>query len=104
MYAVTVTFDIEPGHEDDFRAAVTRQAENSVNNEPDCERFDFSVDPNDPSRFFLYEIYKDEAAFQTHLASDHYANFSATTEPWVKAKVGARFLNVRRVSSENQEK
>ncbi len=99
MYVVTVTFEIEPGHEDDFRAAVTRQAENSVNNEPGCERFDVAVDPANPGKFFLYEIYRDEAAFEDHLASDHYANFSATTSPWVKAKAGARFLNVRRVPS-----
>ena len=62
MYVVTVAFEIEPGHVDDFRAAVMRQAENSVTNEPDCHRFDVSVDGTDPAKFFLYEIYTDEAA------------------------------------------
>lgn len=97
MYVVTVTFEIEPGHEDDFREAVTRQAENSVGREPGCHRFDVSVDGGDPATFFLYEIYDDEAAFQDHLASAHYADFSAKTTPWVKAKSGARFQTVHRV-------
>ncbi|MFT5438965.1 MAG: autoinducer 2-degrading protein [Alphaproteobacteria bacterium] len=94
MYVVTVNFEIEPAHVDGFRTAVMRQAENSVSKEPDCHRFDVSVDGADPAKFFLYEIYTDEAAFQAHLKTAHYADFNATTTPWVKAKAGTRFESV----------
>jgi (4S)-4-hydroxy-5-phosphonooxypentane-2,3-dione isomerase len=97
MYVVTVTFEILPGHVDEFRAAVTRQAGNSVSLEPDCHRFDVSVDGADPAKFFLYEIYTDEAAFQTHLKTGHYADFNATTTPWVKAKAGKRYESVHHI-------
>jgi autoinducer 2-degrading protein len=94
MYVVTVNFEIEPGHIDDFRAAVMRQAENSVSLEPECHRFDVSVDGGDPAKIFLYEIYTDEAAFQAHLKTGRYADFKATTTLWVKTKAGTRFESV----------
>jgi (4S)-4-hydroxy-5-phosphonooxypentane-2,3-dione isomerase len=94
MYVVTVAFEIVPDHVEDFRAAVMRQAENSVGNEPDCHRFDVSVAGDDPAKVFLYEIYTDEAAFQAHLKTAHYADFNATTTPWVKAKAGTRYQSV----------
>jgi quinol monooxygenase YgiN len=94
MYVVTVNFEIESDHVADFRVAVMRQAENSVSREPDCHRFDVSVDGAAPAKFFLYEVYTDEAAFQAHLKTDHYADFNATTTPWVKTKAGTRFQSV----------
>ena len=94
MFVVTVLFEIEADHVEDFRAAVMRQAENSVSREPDCHRFDVSEDGADPAKFFLYEIYTDEPAFQTHLKSDHYADFNEKTTPWVKNKAGVRLESV----------
>jgi quinol monooxygenase YgiN len=34
--------------------------------EPGCSRFDVLVDPKVPTKFTLYEIYDDEAAFDAH--------------------------------------
>jgi autoinducer 2-degrading protein len=41
--------------------------------EPGNVRFDVLRDPDDPTRFVLYEAYVDEAAQKAHLASAHFA-------------------------------
>ena len=35
---------------------------------------------------FLYEFYEDEAAFQTHLASDHFKSFDSRAARMVERK------------------
>ncbi len=86
MYIVTVEFVVEAQHADAFNEAVKQQAHNSLTRETDCHQFDVCVDPQDPRRTFLYEVYTNEAAFQVHRATDHYANFSATVSGWVESK------------------
>jgi len=39
--------------------------------EPGCRYYQANRDPVDPRIFFFFEIYDDEAAFQSHRASDH---------------------------------
>ncbi len=94
MYVVAVTFEAKPEHADALRAALCRQAENSVTREAGCHRFDVSVDRAAPNTFFLYEIYTDEAAFQDHLASAHYADFSATIKDWLAGRSSKRLDSV----------
>ena len=57
-------------------------ARSSVNHEPGCLRFDVIQDANDPNRIWLYEVYKDEAAFQAHLQAPHLIKFRETTQAW----------------------
>ena len=86
MFVVTVNFRIKLNNIDTFRSNMKSQAENSLNLESDCLRFDVCYDPNDDSECFLYEIYKNEAAFQAHLESDHFKQFDQTVAPWVESK------------------
>ena len=86
MFVVTVVFEVKPDFAEDFRAAVRRQAEASLNRERACHRFDVCRDADDATRFFLYEIYEDKAAFDLHLASEHFADFDRRVAPWVTAK------------------
>jgi quinol monooxygenase YgiN len=39
-------------------------------------------DANDANRIWLYEVYKDEAAFQAHLQAPHLLKFRETTKDW----------------------
>ena len=94
MYVVAVTFEARPEHAAALRAALCRQAENSVTREPGCHRFDVSVDRAAPNTFFLYEVYTDEAAFKDHQASAHYADFSATIADWLAARSAKRLDSV----------
>ena len=87
MLALVVEFRIKAAHVDAFDAAVRANAQASVDREPGCREFDVCRDPDDPSLFFLYELYDDEAAIQAHLQSQHYLQMNAATAPWVEAKV-----------------
>jgi len=85
MYLVAVTFDVHAGHAQSFATRVARQAADSLR-EPGCRRFDVWTDPADPARVFLFEIYDDRAAFDAHLATDHFTAFDAEVGPWVRGK------------------
>jgi hypothetical protein len=38
--------------------------------------------PMCPSRIWLYEVYKDEAAFQAHTQAPHFLKFRDATKDW----------------------
>lgn len=86
MHVVTVEFEIAAGREGDFLARVKQQAEDSLEREVDCLQFDVCVAPDAPGRVFLYEIYRDQAAFQVHLESAHFSDFDTTVADWIAAK------------------
>ena len=50
--------------------------------EPGCQQFSVHQDAEDPTRFALYEIYDDKAAFASHRASAHFvANIERVMVP-----------------------
>jgi len=87
---VIVDFTTHAANAEDFAAAIAENATRSVADERGCHQFDVGRDPADPTAFFLYEVYEDDAAFQAHLASPHFRKFDALTAPWVTAKVARR--------------
>ncbi len=86
MYVITVEFDVMPAYASAFRAAINENASSSLVNEPQCHQFDVCVDVSSHSKFFLYELYTDRAAFDQHLASAHFLQFNALVTPWVVSK------------------
>lgn len=73
MLIVTVNFKAKADKIEEFHEAILDQAQSSRRDEPGCLRFDVAVQPEDPSRFFVYEIYDNEAAFEEHKNSAHSA-------------------------------
>ncbi|MBN4048063.1 antibiotic biosynthesis monooxygenase [bacterium AH-315-O15] len=49
-------------------------------------RFDVSIDPDDASRFFLYEVYDDVDALHDHHESTHFKAFKEDIVPWVASR------------------
>ena len=86
MFVVTVLFELQPGGAGDFEPAMLAQARNSLAAEPDCLQFDVCRNPQREDEFFLYEIYRDRAAFDAHLDSPHYKDFDATVTAMVANK------------------
>lgn len=86
MYVVTVAFAAVETKAREFHAAIIANAQASREREPGCRQFDVCIDPDDPSRIFLYELYVDRAAFVDHLASAHFAAFDALVASWVRDK------------------
>ena len=93
MFVVCVEFEIEPRQTDVFLAAVRKNAEQSFNQEVGCQQFDVCQDRQFPNSVFLYEVYDDEAAFETHKLTAHYVAFNQSTGGMVVNK-SIRFLNL----------
>ena len=87
MYVVTVLFTAKAAAVDTFREALIANARASRQREPGCRQFDVAVDPAQPARFYLNELYDDRAAFDAHLASEHFKAFDAQARDWVAEKV-----------------
>ena len=92
MLALVVEFRIAAAHVDAFAAAINANARASRDTEPGCHQFDVCRDPADPTVFFLYELYDDEAAIQAHLRTPHYLHMDTTTASWVQNKVVRRYV------------
>jgi len=86
MYCVAVTFCLHEENFAAFHARVVRQAQDSLEKEPGCSVFDVWTDSERPNEVFLYEIYDDRAAFDAHLASEHFKAFDAEVADWVVDK------------------
>ena len=82
MYVSIVPIQVKEGHKEEFVKASLLDAQGSVNDEPGCLRFDLIQDPGDPNRVWLYEIYKDEAAFQAHTQAPHFLKWRDTVQDW----------------------
>lgn len=72
MRIISVVFTAKADKIDEFRAVLLSHAKSSLENEPGCCQFDVASDPNDPARFFIYEVYDDDAAIAAHQASEHF--------------------------------
>jgi len=58
-------------------AGLLRELTAAVRREPGNLRFDPYTQAARPAEFFVFESYRDEAAFQAHLAAEHGARFNA---------------------------
>lgn len=86
MFVVSVEFEIFPDQIAAFREAVLKQSANSLRLEDACVQFDVAQDPNEPSRFYLYELYDDAKAFEVHRQTPHFAQFSSTVSSMIANK------------------
>jgi quinol monooxygenase YgiN len=93
MFVVCVEFEIEPNQTDVFMTAARINAEQSFNQEVGCQQFDVCQDRDFPNSVFLYEVYDDEAAFETHKLTQHYVSFNQAIVGMVVNK-SIRLLNL----------
>jgi (4S)-4-hydroxy-5-phosphonooxypentane-2,3-dione isomerase len=84
MYVVCVHLYVKSEHRADFLAASLDNARHTVQ-EPGNLRFDVLQQADDPDRFLLYEVYRDEAGMQAHKQTAHYARWAAAVGPWMAA-------------------
>jgi quinol monooxygenase YgiN len=73
MIVIAVNFEIKPDKVAEFKELITGHAGRTLEREPGCRQFDVSQDPKNAQRFFLYEVYDDEAAFEAHRNTPHMA-------------------------------
>ena len=75
-FAIIVEFELLEGGFDIFHQEVLRNGEASKREEPGCQTFDILVPNKEENRIVLYETYDDEEAFQEHLQTKHFKDFS----------------------------
>ncbi len=80
MLSILVTINIKPGCIEEFTQASFGDAQGSVRDEPGCFRFDINQDLENQNRFYLYEVYRDAAAFEAHRETPHFKKWLATVE------------------------
>lgn len=73
MLAIIVHFEAKPDKIDAFKEAIVGHATRCLEREPGCLQFDVVQNTKEPTKFAVYEIYKDQAAIDAHRASPHMA-------------------------------
>ncbi len=71
MYVVIVEVQVLADKVADF-LHFTRENHEGTRREPGNRRFDVLEQKDDATRFVLYEVYEDEAAFAAHQQTPHY--------------------------------
>src|SRR4029453_2985178 len=80
MYVLIVSAKVKPEQRGTFLEAIEANAVASVRDEPGCLRFDVVRDSDDPDHYLFYAVYRDEAAFPAHRATDHFARWREAAE------------------------
>lgn len=83
MYSLFIKTRVKPGSADAFLSAITANAAASVATEPGCLVFDVSQDRLDPDVIYLYEIYRDDAAYEAHTQTAHFRDSRPLVEPLI---------------------
>jgi quinol monooxygenase YgiN len=84
MFSLIVHLEIDPLGRAEFLDAIRANAEASVRDEPGCLRFDVCSVDDDPTRFVLYELYADAAAFADHKVAPHFADWRTVASRLVR--------------------
>ena len=82
MYVVCVHVHVKPENRQEFIEASLANARATIQ-EPGNLRFDVLQRPDDPDRFVLYEVYRDEAGADAHKQTPHYARWRDAVAPWM---------------------
>jgi (4S)-4-hydroxy-5-phosphonooxypentane-2,3-dione isomerase len=94
MFVMLIHVRVKPENVEAFIDATRANHEGSVR-EPGCLRFDVVRSVSEPDRFLLYEWYVDEAAFEAHKTTQHYAVWREEVEGWMaEPRVPERFVGI----------
>ena len=89
-----VYIHVKPEHVEAFAAATRRNHEGSVN-EPGNLRFDVLQSEDEPTRFVLLEVYRDDASVVAHKQTPHYKAWREEVSGWMASpRIGRRFTIV----------
>lgn len=94
MLVVHVFVSVKPDYVEAFRQATVENASNSVQ-EPGIARFDVIQQLDDPTRFVLVEVYRDDQAPARHKETAHYAAWRDAVAPMLaEPRTSVKYANV----------
>lgn len=82
MYVVAVTIFVKPEFVEHFKQATLDNAR-QTRQEALNVRFDFLQAEEDPTRFLLYEVYRQRDGFTAHQQTEHYARWKQAVADWM---------------------
>jgi len=85
MFVLQVNIRIKAESIDAFMRKLDENAR-EARKEPGCKEFQVLVDPKDKASIMLYEVYKDEAAFESHQQTPHFKKYVAEAVPLLAAR------------------
>nr|WP_249342200.1 putative quinol monooxygenase [Pseudomonas sp. PCH44] len=83
VYSLFIKTRVQAGCAEAFLAAIKVNAAASVATEPGCLVFDVSQDRMDPDVIYLYEIYRDDNAYEAHTQTAHFRDSRPLVEPLI---------------------
>jgi len=94
MYVVCVKVHVLSDRIDAFIAETAHNAR-GARTEPGNLRFDVLRSNDDPTRFTLYEVYRDEDAFKAHQRTEHYLRWKERVAPMMASpRVGEKHHSI----------
>jgi (4S)-4-hydroxy-5-phosphonooxypentane-2,3-dione isomerase len=91
MFVTLVQVHVKPEHVADFIDSIRANHESSVR-EPGNLRFDVLQSADDPTRFVIYEAYRDEAGAKAHKETPHYLAWRDLAADWMaEPRLGVRY-------------
>ena len=85
MFVLQVNIRIKPESVDAFMKKLDENAR-EARKEAGCKQFEVLVDPVDKAKIMLYEVYKDEAAFESHQQTPHFKKYVAEAVPLLASR------------------
>ena len=85
-FVLVVNCRIRAGQIDRLMKELLANAAAARETEPGCLQFDVLVDPKDPAKLMLYEVYKDEAAFEAHQQAPHFKRYIEQGVPLLESR------------------
>ena len=93
MFVLVVNIRIKPESVDRFMKLLADNA-SAARKEPGCRQFEVLQDPKDKAKIMLYEVYNDEAAFETHQQQPHFKKYVAEAVPLLASRERQVFTRV----------
>lgn len=90
---IVAEFRVSTENRTRFLELCAYDSERSVSDEKGCLRFEAVSPIDDPQTVILVEVYEDEAAFETHLATPHFKVFADGVKD-----LGVKEISVRKAA------
>lgn len=95
MLVLMVNVQVKPGRRDEFIEVIKEDQLSTSTKEDGNFQFNVIQDNEDSDRFFLYEVYRDEAALEAHRAAPHFLKYrEATADIYVEDPVRSMGTNL----------
>jgi|tagenome__1003787_1003787.scaffolds.fasta_scaffold17922435_2 quinol monooxygenase YgiN len=85
LYIRIAEIEIDAARVDEYKAAVKEEIEGSIRLESGVLALYAVHDKHNPARVRVFEIYADEAAYQAHIRTPHFAKYKAAVQDIVKS-------------------